>query len=73
MDRNGMSQNTERLALTVAEVAKALTLSRAQVYLMAARGEIPVVRVGKRVLVPVGALRQWLGCGRDGREGEEGR
>lgn len=38
--------------LTVPEVARLLRVSRAFAYELIARGEIPVVRFGRRVLIP---------------------
>ena len=47
-------ENTERLTMTIAEVAKALGISRALAYDLARRDELPVkvLRIGqKRLLV----------------------
>lgn len=41
-----------RITLTVTEAAKLLGISRNLCYEAVARGEIPVVRVGKRILIP---------------------
>jgi excisionase family DNA binding protein len=49
-----------RVALSVAEAAKALSLSDRTITSMIARGEIPVVRIGKRRLIPVDGLREWV-------------
>ena len=46
--------------LTVTEAARRLGIGRNSAYQAASRGEIPAVRVGRRVLVPVIALEQWL-------------
>ena len=42
----------KRLCLTVPEVAELLGISRNFAYELARRGEIPVIRFGKRLLVP---------------------
>jgi excisionase family DNA binding protein len=42
------------------EVAEILGLSKATVYAAAASGEIPTIRVGRRILVPTAALRRML-------------
>jgi excisionase family DNA binding protein len=42
----------ERLTLSVEECAKRLGIGRNSAYEAVARGEIPVIRVGKRLLVP---------------------
>lgn len=49
-----------RVALSVAEAAKALSLSDRTITSMIAKGEIPVVRIGKRRLIPVDGLREWI-------------
>jgi excisionase family DNA binding protein len=52
-----------RLTLTVDEAARALGISRAFAYEAIKRGEIPHVRIGRRVLVPRGALERMLDVG----------
>lgn len=41
-----------RLVLTVTEVAAALGISRAHAYELVARGELPSLRLGRRIVVP---------------------
>ncbi len=48
------------LTMTVPAAAKLLGISKNSAYLAAARGEIPTVRVGHRVLVPRAALERLL-------------
>ena len=50
----------EKLTLTVDETAKCLGIGRNSAYEAIARGEIPVVKVGKRLLVPKAALEKLL-------------
>ena len=50
----------EKLTLTVDETAKILGIGRNSAYDAIARGEIPVVKVGKRLLVPKAALQKLL-------------
>jgi excisionase family DNA binding protein len=45
-----------RLVYTVAEAGELLGISRAFAYELVARGEIPVIRLGRRRLVPKVAL-----------------
>ncbi len=45
-----------RLVLTVAEAAKALGISRALAYELVARGELPVLCLGRRRVIPRRAL-----------------
>lgn len=49
-----------RLALRPNEAAKALGISVRLLWSRTNAGEIPHVRVGRRVLYPVEALEQWL-------------
>ena len=53
----------EKLTLTVDETAKCLGIGRNSAYEAIARGEIPVIRVGKRLLVPKAALETLLAAG----------
>lgn len=50
---------TGRIWLTVNEAARQLSLGRSTVYALCASGEIPAVRIGRAVRVPVDDLRQW--------------
>ncbi|MGH8923845.1 MAG: helix-turn-helix domain-containing protein [Acidimicrobiia bacterium] len=50
-----------RIMLTVEEAALLLGLGRTAAYEAARRGEIPSRRLGRRVIVPVAALLEWLG------------
>ncbi len=50
----------DRLLLRPREVAVATGLSRSMVYELIGRAELPVVRVGKSVRVPVAALQEWI-------------
>ncbi len=42
------------------ETAGVLHLSKASAYAAAERGEIPAIRIGRRLLVPTAALRRML-------------
>jgi len=42
----------DRLVLTVEETAKALRLGRISAYKAIQRGDIPSIRIGRRILVP---------------------
>lgn len=52
---------SDRLVLSVAEAGELLGLSRAFAYELVARGELPVVRFGRRIVVPKAALLELLG------------
>ena len=51
---------TERLTLTVTEAGQLLGISRNSAYEAARRGEIPTIRVGRRILVPRSRLDELL-------------
>lgn len=50
----------ERATYTVEEAAVVLGIGRSAAYLAAQSGELPTVRIGRRVLVPKPALDQML-------------
>jgi len=50
-----------RLTVTIEEAASVLGLGRSAAYEAARRGEIPTRRLGRRIVVPVPLLLQWLG------------
>jgi len=51
----------DRLVFTVTEAAELLGVSRAFAYELAARGELPVLRLGRRLVVPKAALLALVG------------
>lgn len=51
---------TDRLVLSIKEAALALNLSPRTVAALCARGDLPVVKIGRRVLLPTHLLRAWL-------------
>jgi excisionase family DNA binding protein len=51
---------TDRDVLTVPEAAKKLRVSPRTYYAAAARGEVPAVRIGRRIVVPGAALERLL-------------
>ena len=52
--------NNEKLVLNAGQVSKLLGLSRGSVYRGILTGEIPSVKVGKRLLIPRRSLEKWL-------------
>jgi excisionase family DNA binding protein len=62
---NPVLPSDDRLVYSVAEVGDLLGISRAFAYELVARGELPVVRLGRRRLVPKIALLAMLGAGND--------
>jgi excisionase family DNA binding protein len=54
------SSASDRLVFSVAEAGELLGLSRAFAYELVARGELPVIRFGRRIVVPKAALLELL-------------
>lgn len=50
----------DRKTLRMAEAAEVLGVSRSQLYVLAKRGDVPVVRIGSSLRVPAAALDRWL-------------
>lgn len=58
----------DRYTLNVHEVAVRLGVSSRTVYGWCERGVIPHLKIGQRVLIPVGALEEWMGAQTHGGE-----
>jgi excisionase family DNA binding protein len=56
----GAPRSDAELLLRIDVAAERLAVSRATLYRMVQRGEIPTVRIGTAVRVPVSALERWL-------------
>jgi excisionase family DNA binding protein len=54
-----MNQKSGLLFLRIPEVAERLALGRSTVYKLIQSGEIPTVRIGGAVRVPVDGLEDW--------------
>lgn len=50
----------DRLLLRPIEAAEAIGIGRSKVYELLASGELPSIRIGSSVRVPVDALRDWI-------------
>jgi excisionase family DNA binding protein len=63
--QNGTPFSLDQLAgkatITIEQTAQVLGLGRTAAYDAARRGELPTRRLGRRLLVPVPALLEWLG------------
>jgi excisionase family DNA binding protein len=53
-----------RLTVTVEEAATILGLGRSAAYEATRRGEIPGRRLGRRIVIPIPLLLDWLGLSR---------
>lgn len=51
-----------RATITIEQAAQVIGLGRTAAYDAARRGELPTRRLGRRLVVPVLALLQWLGA-----------
>lgn len=51
----------ERLVLTVDEAAYLLNISRGLAYELVARGQLPAIRLGRRIVIPRVAMEELLG------------
>ena len=60
MRRNPGSFASPSLMLSITEVCKATGLGRRKVWELTNCGELPIVRVGRRVLVPRAGLEAWI-------------
>ena len=50
----------DRLLLRASECADAMGCSRSKVYELLAQKELPAVRIGGRLRIPVGKLEEWI-------------
>ncbi|WP_436793313.1 helix-turn-helix domain-containing protein [Actinospongicola halichondriae] len=55
------TSRSTRLTLSIAEAAELVGISRTTAYELAQSGELPTVRLGRRILVPVNQLADILG------------
>jgi excisionase family DNA binding protein len=58
-DTNALLEDS-RLVVSIPEAASLLGISRSFAYVLAERGDLPVVRLGRRQLVPKAALSQLI-------------
>jgi len=57
-----LDQLAGQATITIEETAQVLGLGRTAAYDAARRGEFPARRLGRRIVVPVPALLDWLGA-----------
>lgn len=60
MSEKSAKSDDKRRTRTVEEAAKILGISRASAYTAAKTGDLPTIRIGNRLLVPVPALDKLL-------------
>ena len=62
--RSALDELATQVTISVEQAAQILGLGRTAAYEAARRGEFPTRRLGRRVVVPVPALLEWLGAPR---------
>lgn len=50
----------DKITLTVEEVGKRLGISRATAYKLVERPDFPTLRIGRRIVIPVDGLNEWV-------------
>lgn len=50
----------EKIVYTIPEVAQLLGISRSYAYELVKRNEIPILKLGKRRMIPKQYLEQWI-------------
>jgi excisionase family DNA binding protein len=60
MSQKSAANQPEGRVITLNEVASILRISRGSAYEAAKRGEIPTIRIGRRLLVPMPAFERML-------------
>ena len=68
-----MGDNVEGAVLSVDECAELLKLSRGSTYQGCLRGQIPCIKVGRRILIPRVALQKLLESASKPKKKEEGK
>lgn len=58
--KNSLQEIDGRLAIPLQEAARKLSLGRNAAYAAAESGQIPTIRIGRKILVPVDALERLL-------------
>jgi hypothetical protein len=60
MQADGFPKPEQQPTMSVEEAGGWIALSRPSAYKAAARGDIPTIRIGRRLVVPTAALRRLL-------------
>lgn len=63
-ERSPLDELATKATISVEQTAHVLGLGRTAAYEAARRGEFPTRRLGRRIVVPVPALLEWLGVPR---------
>ena len=60
------TESENRLMLRVNEAAEVLGIGRTTVYELVAKGELPTVRIGRSVRIPISAIEAWVEANTEG-------
>ena len=61
----------ERLLLKPSEAMELIAVGRSRIYEMLASGELPSIRVGRSIRIPVKALEEWVADSQEAAAGVE--
>ena len=61
-EKQGSAGPEPLLFFTVEEAAKLLRIKRSAAYAAVKRGQIPTLRLGRKIIVPKGGLQKLAGC-----------
>lgn len=50
----------EKLTITVKEMAELLGVGRPMAYALVNRSDFPVIRLGRKIVIPIEKLKQWM-------------
>jgi len=64
-DSKSQVMRTQSKTLSVPQAGEILGISRNSAYEAAKKGEIPIIRIGRLIRVPIPALERMLGCAID--------
>lgn len=62
---------TSKITLTVEETAEQLGISRALAYRLIHKDDFPVLRLGRRVVIPIDELNNWIRLNVENRQGKQ--
>lgn len=60
MSKQKQPPQQEPLLLTIRQAARRIQMSDYKTYMMARSGDLPLVRIGRSVRIPVKALERWV-------------
>ncbi|MCR9061807.1 MAG: helix-turn-helix domain-containing protein [Rhodobacteraceae bacterium] len=72
IDTFASSQSEQRLAVSPAEAARMAGIGRTTLYAALGSGDLRSFKIGKRRLISVDALKQWLSAAESASSGESG-